>query len=446
MRLPKAPNHRRDTNRRRASSNGCSQVNRAAHTPNGAPIATRLFVLLACVFVVMIGFGITLPVLPFFVERLAQTEGASSEAVVLHVTLLTAAYPLRQLVLAPVWGRWSDRAGRRPVLLMGIAGYVIGQIIFGLATTLSLLYAARILGGMLSSAVLPTSAAYVADVTTDTDRRRGMAWLGAATSLGFVVGPALGGILVRRDLHFTARFGHLLIDSFSIPFFAAAALGMLTLVAAMAWLQESMPSQVPASTHTEPARRSLLRAPSPLLGLAASAQFALAMFEATFAFHARATLGYGPTQMGAVFVVCGLVMALFQFGATGVLARYVSEVGQIATGFFLMGASLTVLMVPRRMVFVLALVGLLALGMALIAPNLAARIATVGGGRRVGTALGAQNAANSVGQGAGPLVGGALFVWQMNLPYFVSGVLLLMIALAVGWKARSCNRAAPLAR
>ena len=142
-------------------------------------IGRRLFVLLACLFVVMIGFGITLPVLPFYVERLAQAEGAMPQAVVMHVALLTAAYPLGQLVFAPVWGLWSDRRGRRPLLLMGMAGYVIAQILFGLATSLWLLYGARILGGILSSATLPVSAAYVADATIDAERGRG-GWRGLA--------------------------------------------------------------------------------------------------------------------------------------------------------------------------------------------------------------------------------------------------------------------------
>lgn len=84
---------------------------------------THLFVLLACLFVVMIGFGITLPVLPFYVERLALAGGASRQSVVLHVTLLTGVYALMQLIFAPVWGRWSDRIGRRPLILIGVAGY-----------------------------------------------------------------------------------------------------------------------------------------------------------------------------------------------------------------------------------------------------------------------------------------------------------------------------------
>ena len=403
-------------------------------------IGKRLFVLLACLFVVMIGFGITLPVLPFYVERLAQAEGATPQAVVMHVALLTAAYPLGQLVFAPVWGLWSDRTGRRPLLLMGMAGYVIAQILFGLATSLWLLYAARILGGILSSATLPVSAAYVADATTDVERGRGMAWLGTATSLGFVVGPALGGILARRDLHLIARYGHLMIDGFSVPFFAAAALGLVSLAGAMRWLPESLPSHAPRSRSAEPDWRTLVRSLGPLLGLALVAQFALAMFEATFALHAQAVLNYGPAEMGAVFVMCGLVMAVCQIGASGLLARRVGAMGQIGMGLALMGTSLAVLMMPRRMLSVLAVVGVLALGMALISPNLSALISTRGGSRRAGTGLGAQNAANNLGQASGPLVGGALFVWQMNAAYLLSGGLLVALALVIGCKAVAGRR------
>ena len=403
-------------------------------------IGKRLFVLLACLFVVMIGFGITLPVLPFYVERLAQAEGVTPEAIVMHVTLLTAVYPMGQLVFAPIWGRWSDRTGRRRLLLMGMAGYVIAQILFGLASSLWLLYAARILGGILSSATLPVSAAYVADATTEGERGRGMAWLGTATSLGFVVGPALGGLLARRDLHVTARYGHVMIDGFSIPFFAAAGLGAVTLAAAIRWLPESLPAHARRSGSAQPDLRNLVRSLSPLLGLAFVAQFALAMFEATFALHAQAVLDYGPAEVGAVFVVCGLVMAIFQVGASGFLAGRVAELTQIGIGFALMGTSLAVLMMPRGMASVLALVGVLALGMALISPNLAALISTRGGSRRAGTALGAQNAANSLGQASGPLVGGALFIWQMNAPYMLSGGALVAIALVIGWAALAGRR------
>jgi len=401
-----------------------------------------LFVLLACLFVVMIGLGITVPVLPFYVERLALAEGVSRQSVVTHVSLLTAVYALGQLIFAPVWGRLSDRIGRRPLILIGVAGYVIAQVLFGLATSLWLLYAARILGGILSSATLPVSAAYVADMTTDRDRGRGMAWLGTAVSLGFVVGPALGGTLSRRDLHITATYGHFTMDSFSVPFFAAAFLGLLTLVAAMRWLPESQPAYAPLAigAKSETDWRPLTRSLGPLLGLALLGQFGLAIFEATFALYAQAKLSYGPGEVAAVFVMCGLVMAVFQIGAVGFLAGRIRGIYQVAAGLGLMGMSLSLLVTVRATFLVFALVGLLALGTALIIPNLAALISKRGGGRRVGAALGVQNAANSLGLAGGPLVGGALFIWQMNAPYLLTGAVLVIVAVVIGWNAMGMQR------
>ena len=407
----------------------------------------HLFVLLACLFVAMIGLGITMPVLPFYVERLALAEGATRQSVVVHVGLLTGVYALGQLICAPMWGRLSDRVGRRPLIVIGIAGYAIAQVLFGLATSLWLLYAARILGGILSSATLPVATAYVADMTTDEERGRGMAWLGTAVSLGFVVGPALGGTLSRRDLHFSARYGHFMIDSFSVPFFAAAVLGLLTLVAAMLWLPESLPAYASraAGGGAETDWRRLARSLGPLLGLALVGQFGLAIFEATFALYAQAKFNYDPSDVGAVFVACGLVMTVFQVGAVGFLTGRILEMYQIGAGFGLMGVSLGLLVMANTKFSVFVFVGLLALGMALISPNLAALISKRGGSRRVGAALGVQNAANSIGQASGPLLGGALFIWQMDAPYLLTGALLVTAALVVGWTALVGRREARLA-
>ena len=396
----------------------------------------QLFVLLACVFVVMIGFGITLPVLPFYVERLALVGGASRQAIVLHVGLLTGIYPLVQLIFAPLWGRWSDRIGRRPLVLIGIAGYVVAQVLFGLATSLWLLYAARTIGGMLSSATLPVAAAYVADMTKEEERGRGMAWFGTAVSLGVVVGPALGGMLSRRDWHFNWSYGHFMVDSFSTPFFAAAFLGLLTLFAAIRWLLESLYSRETLVSKGEMKRDwpTLVKNLRPLLALALAGQLALTIFEGTFALYAQAMFNYGPIEVGAVFVVCGLVMTVFQAGAVGFLAGRIGEIYQIGAGFGLMGAGIALLPTARTTFFVFAFVALLALGMAFIAPNVAALISKRGA-QQLGAALGIQNAVNSLGQASGPLLGGALFVWQMNAPYVLSGALLLAIALAIAWKA-----------
>jgi MFS transporter, DHA1 family, multidrug resistance protein len=413
----------------------------------------HLFVLLACLFVVMIGLGITMPVLPFYVERLALAEGATRQSVVIHVGLLTGVYALMQLVFAPLWGRWSDRIGRRPLILIGIAGYVVAQVLFGLATSLWLLYAARILGGVLSSATLPVSAAYVADLTTEKERSRGMAWLGTAVSLGVVVGVALGGLLSRRDWHFNWSAGHFKVDSFSIPFFAAALLGLLTLFAAVRWLTESMPkTAAPYTNLTKGTReetkadwRTLVKTLSPLLALTLAGQFALTIFEGTFALFAQAKFAFGPAKVGYVFVVCGLVMTVFQAGAVGFLAGRISEIYQIGAGFGLMGTGIALLATARTTFFVFAFVALLALGMAFIAPNVAALISKRGGEQQAGASLGVQNAANSLGQAGGPLLGGVLFIWQINAPYLLSGALLIALSLGIAWKAMDRQREARLA-
>lgn len=398
-------------------------------------VKKRLFVLLACLFVTMIGFGITLPVLPFYAERLALTGGASREEMAIHIGLLTSVYVLMQFFFAPLWGRWSDRAGRRPLILIGIVGYAIAQLLFGMATSLKTLYAARILGGVLSSATLPAATAYISDTTTEDERSRGMAWLGAAVSLGVVVGPSLGGILARKDLHLTARFGHFMVDSFSIPFFAAALLALLTLPVAIRWLPESL---TPTLT-TERSATSWCRFGGdlkPLLGLALAGQFGLAVFETTFALYAQEILDYGPGDMAAVFTVCGLVMAVFQVGIAVYLAKRLNETQQMTIGFILMGVSMAMLLLVRETALVLSVVALLALGMAFITPGLLALISKRGGQRR-GEALGMQNAANSLGQASGPLFGSLLFAWRAGAPFLAAGVLLIGVGVILNWRARA---------
>lgn len=398
-------------------------------------MSRHLFVLLACLFVVMIGFGITAPVLPFYVERLAATGQVSPGKLAMHIGFLTGMYPLGQLVFAPLWGRRSDRTGRRPLLLLGISGYALGQVLFAFSLSLWLLYAARILGGIISSAILPTSASYVADMTDEEKRGRGMAWLGTATSLGFVVGPGLAGLLTRRDLHFSVRYWCFMVDSFSIPFLVAAFLGALTLFVAAMWLPESFPApgfRVAKKGTMAEWRRSMINLRSLVL-LTLLGQFVLAVFETMFALYAKDIYHFGPTGVGAAFMVCGLVMAVFQTVAVALFSGRAKEIHQVATGFGLMGVSVALLLIARGTVSVFGLVALLAFGMSLVSPNLAALISKRGGLGRTGEALGLQNAASSLGQASGPLLAGVLFGWWVAAPYLLAGALSVGTALTVVW-------------
>ena len=407
-------------------------------SPESAANRRRLLVLLACVGVAMVGFGITLPVLPFYAERLMSQGPTAARDVAVRVSVLTAVYPLMQLLFAPFWGHWSDSLGRRRLVLVGIAGATIGQIMFAMSASLAGLYAARVIGGVLSAAIFPAAAAYVADSTAEGDRGRAMALLGTAVSLGVVVGPALGGGLAQTGWELRSGSGATLIASFAVPFLAAALLGLVALVAAFAWLPESQRAGPPlvrqpfVTAVVTLAKRDALRE---LLILAVAVQFGLALFEATFALYARRMWSFGPAEVGAVFMTCGLVMSLAQTGLAAVLSRLLPDIAQIALGFGLVGGSLALLPFARQIGAVVSVVAVLALGVALITPRLSALIATRASAR-TGGALGIQSAANSLGQLGGTLLGGVLLGWRMEAPYVVAASLLVLTGVGLGWRTR----------
>ena len=384
----------------------------------------RLMVLFACLFVAMIGFGITLPVLPFYAERMALRAGASAADIAIQVGLLTAIYPLAQLLFAPLWGHWSDALGRRRLVLVGIGGAAVAQLGFAFAGSLGALYGARALGGLLSSAIFPAAAGYVADATDERQRARGMAWLGTASSLGAVVGPALGAMLTRTGL--VARYTDGGSAGFALPFIAAAALGALSFAAAFAWLPESRAAteSTGGKPHPLATLRQLGSGPlRALLMLVIAGQFGLALFEATFALYARRMWKFGPGEVGAAFMVCGLVMSVAQTGAVALVGRRVGQLTMIAVGFVLVGVSLGVLPTAEGLAAVLFIIAAMALGIALITPSLTALIASHGGAQS-GSALGIQSSATSFGQLGGTLLGGALLGWRMEAPYIIAAILL----------------------
>ena len=160
---------------------------------------SQFFLLMAAVFAVYVGYGIVLPLLPFMLERMLQD--ATRASVAWHTGLIAAVYMFALFVAAPLWGRYSDSAGRRPIILLGLGGCVIALIAFGFATKLWHAYAARAIGGALVSAVLPVALAYVSDTSLPVARARRFAWMTAATTLGFLVGPLLGGGLTGLQVN-----------------------------------------------------------------------------------------------------------------------------------------------------------------------------------------------------------------------------------------------------
>ncbi|MHB8772784.1 MAG: MFS transporter [Syntrophales bacterium] len=398
----------------------------------------ELRILFLCLFVVMTGYGLALPVLPFYIEALAVRGGGIPTETSLHVGVITGIFALAQFFFAPLWGRWSDRKGRRAFFLAGLSGYGISLVLFGMSSGLTMLYVARILGGSFSAAILGMASAYVADLSSEKERGSAMAWLGSSIGLGVVVGPGLGGLLSWIAARESIMPGLSIAQRFSIPFFIGALLSLLALAIAWRWLPESTGrepggmtggSSRPEDVTTSGEMTSHIGGrQTSYLALAFIGQFALAGFEGTFALHAKLLAGFGSSRMGWVFMVCGAVMAAAQAAVVGRITRFVSEDLLLSVGFVLMGLGLALLMTTERLGSILMYVGVLALGMALILPNLATLVSK-GAGDRQGAALGRLTAVGSLGQAVGPITAALLFDLQVHLPYLSSALLLAAAAI-----------------
>ena len=164
------------------------------------PFNKNIAVLLVGLFLVMVGFGITLPVLPFYIQKLSLSEGISPERLWLHVGLITGSYPLMQFLFSPFLGSLSDKIGRRPLILYGLAGYSITMFLFSISGSIILLYIFRLLAGLFSAAFLTASSAYIADNTTVKTRGSGMSKLVSIAALGTVAGPLVGNIFSKSNI------------------------------------------------------------------------------------------------------------------------------------------------------------------------------------------------------------------------------------------------------
>jgi DHA1 family multidrug resistance protein-like MFS transporter len=365
----------------------------------------NLYILTFVLFVVMLGYGIVIPILPFYIESM----GAGG----MELGLLVASYAVMRLIFGPIWGGLSDRIGRKPVLLVGISGYAVTMVWFGLATQLWMLFAARILAGLLSSATAPTTMAFIGDSTPEKERGGGMGLLGAAGGIGTILGPVLGGFLAG--------------DSLAMPFFLAAGLSLLSLVLAIALLPESLPAAA-RQANRRAGKVIDLRAwgqaiASPiggLLGLTFISTCGLMIFANVFGLYALERFAFGPEDVGVMMMVLGLVSAIAQGLLAGPLTKRWGDEIVIKAGLLATALGYGLLLLANTYVTILLATAFFALVVALQIPaltSLTSRRATV----PQGIAMGLSNSFVSLGRIFGPVTGGALFDIHIQLPY-LSGI------------------------
>lgn len=369
------------------------------------------------VFIDLVGFGIIIPLLPFYAEHFAAEPDV--------VTALMAAYSVTQFVSAPLWGRLSDRVGRRPVLLASLVGAVVSYCWLGFAESLWMLFAARALGGAMAGNIA-AAFAYVADVTAPAERAKGMGLVGAAFGLGFIFGPAIGGILGGADPAGA---------DFRTPAFAAAGLSLLAFTLTAAMLRESLPAEARAGAPRRRGMRFLDIVARPQVGLAMAlsflATFVFAGTETTMAMWSERQFGWGPLQNGYLFAFLGFIAAAIQGGLMGTLVKRFGEVGLVVQGAVAGAAGLALITLSGSLPVLLVAVTSLTYGFSVMTPSLNSIISRRVGAADQGAVLGMARSATTLARALGPLWAGFLFAaFGRHWPYY-GGALLMIAVLAL---------------
>lgn len=400
-------------------------------------------ILLCGVFLVMTGFGMTLPVLPFYIEKLLSSGGVSSKTVSLHVGLITAAFPLTQFFFSSYLGSLSDKIGRRPLILAGIGGFSISTFTFSLGGSIVLLYISRLMAGIFTAGFVTASGACIADKTSKEKRGKYFAMLSSVAGLGAVAGPLLGNLFSKVNLQFNLPFGQFILDKFSAPFVISAAFTLLVFVLYILFLKESLDTKekntlqvvTKAKVRLLPNWKSLSRGFIVILSLSFISQLALSMFEGTFALHSQRLFSFGPQQMSLVFIVCGSLMGLLQLGPVAWLIEKKGEKILLPFGFLFLGIGIFMLTTSTEMKWILIYVSFISMGMAILTPSLASLI-TKDSGKEYGASLGIFSSINSLGQVSGVVLGGIIMIWFDHLAYWIVAAILLVVAYLVLPKKR----------
>lgn len=374
------------------------------------------------VFIDLVGFGIAIPLLPFYAQRF----GASPDI----VTLVIATYSLTQLAATPLWGRLSDRIGRRPVMIISLAGTIVGYLWLAATDSLLMLFLARGFSGAMAGNTA-VAQAYVADVTAPEDRARGHGRMGAAHGLGFLAGPAIGGLLAGSD---PAN------ATFYVPFLCAAGLSAVALMLAVFRLPESVPAagRVPAGA----ARRfgwgsvvEVLRRPQLglLVGIMFMMPFVFAGVETTLALWTERAYGWGPLENGYLYSYMGLVAVIVQGGLVGPLSRRFGERRLVRTGAVLVGAGMATLPLTGDVAGLMASLAGLVVGVCITGPSMSSLISRRAGAGERGAVLGIAYSSGGLARIVGPAWAGWGFVtFGRDSPYLAgAAVMALMLLLSL---------------
>ena len=386
---------------------------------SSAPPVVIVFV---TVFIDLLGFGIIIPLLPFYAESFGATA--------FTVGMLSTSFSMAQFVFAPILGRLSDRVGRRPIILFGLFGSCLSYVAFASVTSLPLLFAARVFAG-IAGANIPTAQAVMADITTQENRAKGMGLVGAAFGLGFIFGPAIGG--------FFSRWGY------AAPAWFGAALSLANFTAAWFLLPETLKPEHRALERVgriDALRAALARPHLPFLLLVGFLVVgAFSSFESTFALFAEHRFGFTASTIGYVFAFIGIILTIVQGALVGRAVKAIGEHHLVPISLGLVAIGLLMIPASPGVPALLVSQAVMAIGMGFNSPALLALISRYSAADDQGGVLGLTQSLNSLARIVGPMWGG--FAYDrlgVGVPYVSSAAVMAaaaLIAVVSLWRTRT---------
>lgn len=372
-----------------------------------------LLILMFSIFLVFTGIGLVIPIMPKYMENLGISGGV--------IGLLVAAFSLTQLLFSPVAGRLADSFGRKRMIVIGLVVFAISEVLFGVASSPVLLFVSRLLGGISAALIMPAVMAYSADMTTNEERATGMGYITAAITTGFIIGPGIGGYI--------AEFG------IRVPFYSAAIAGMIAACITLFILRESRPSQesLSDSASSEQQQGSLLsqlwfsyREPyffSLIIVFVMS--FGLANFETVFSLFVDHKFGFEPKDIAFIITFGSIAGAVVQLTAFGWIMNRFGERAVISVSLLFAGLFIVLTLFVHKFWMIFAVTFIVFLATDILRPAISTQMSMLAKDQQ-GYVAGLNSAFTSLGNIAGPIVAGFLFDLDINYPYVLASMILLI--------------------
>ncbi|HJG33336.1 MAG TPA: MFS transporter [Jeotgalicoccus aerolatus] len=367
----------------------------------------QLYLLYSSIFLVFLGISLVIPVMPSIMNEL-NISGAG-------LGYLTAAFAFTQLIFSPFTGRAADKFGRKIIIVIGLFIFGFSELLFGFGKTIEVLFISRMLGGLAGAFIMPAVTAFIVDLTTDKNRARSLGYMTAAINFGFIIGPGIGGVLAEISTR--------------LPFFVAAALGLIGGILSIFMLTEPKKVTEVAADKTEVTTSNFKRLFTPIFFIAFLvifiASFGLASFESFFSLYFDRKLGFTPSDIAIAITGGAMIGAFAQIVLFEPLIRRIGELNIIRAAIIYTAVLVFVITFLDSYWSVMAVAFIIFIGFDLVRPAVTTFLSHIAGNNQ-GFAGGMNSFFTSLANVIGPVLAGILFDINMDFPYYFSVVILLI--------------------